>query len=320
MFSPTELEEDVSVEVIPMKTEIRYGRRVKEERLKKGWTQEHLAEVADVTVRTVARIEKGEVQGLESLMAIAAAFDMELGKLGQVFRIAEAKPLRSLMIQRAEDLPIALNRAYHSGLYRPMLLPMRTDLQERAEELLETIFSDLQYLSPDEPEVVGSWVQSVKEPIEELHGMGMEIFSIQDCREGFIGEPGKKTLMENWTTGYYLLVLEHGCFSAKNYIHRFNEQCETAVNALHEWLRQERDGTKVDLYLFPNELMVTPVKTVEQSYCTVCFPNGPTGECMTQEYLRRITGLSSEEIHNLFDQLRTSLSKPGTDGTFLRSR
>ncbi len=130
--------------------------------------------------------------------------------------------------------------------------------------------------------------------------------SIQDCREGFIGEPGKKTLMENWTTGYYLLVLEHGCFSAKNYIHRFNEQCETAVNALHEWLRQERDGTKVDLYLFPNELMVTPVKTVEQSYCTVCFPNGPTGECMTQEYLRRITGLSSEEIHNLFDQLRTS--------------
>jgi hypothetical protein len=41
---------------------------------------------------------------------------------------------------------------------------------------------------------------------------------------------------------------------------------------------------------------------------------------MTQEYLRRITGLSSEEIHNLFDQLRTSLSKPGTDGTFLRSR
>lgn len=290
-----------------MKTEIRYGTRIKEERLKRGWTQEHLAEVADVTVRTVARIEKGGVQGLESLMAIAAAFEMELGKLGQVFRIAEAKPLRSLTIRRPEDLQVALNRAYHSGLYRPMLLPMRTDLQERAEELLEAIFSDLQYLSPDEPEIVRSWVQSVKEPVEELHGMGMEIFSIQDCREGFIGEPGKKTLMENWTTGYYLLVLEHGCFSAKNHVHRFNEQCETAVNALHEWLRQEQDGTKVDLYLFPNELMVTPVKTVEQSYCALCFPKGPTGEGMTEEYLRRITGLSSEEIHNLFDQLRTSL-------------
>lgn len=292
-----------------MKTEVRYGTRVKEERLKRGWTQEHLAEVADITVRTIARIEKGEAQGLESLMAIAAVFEMELGKLGQVFRIAEAKPLRSLTIRRPEDLQVALNRAYHSGLYRPMLLPMRTDLQERAEELLEAIFSDLQYLSPDEPEIVRSWVQCVKEPVEELHGMGMEIFSIQDCREGFMGEPGKRTLMENWTTGYYLLVLEHGCFSAKNHVHRFNEQCEKAVNALHEWLRQEQDGTKVELHLFPNELMVTPVKTVKQSYCTVCFPNGPTGECMTEEYLGRITGLSSEEIHNLFDQLRTSLGE-----------
>src|ERR1700722_7731601 len=133
-----------------MKTEVRYGTRIKEERLKRGWTQEHLAEVADVTVRTVARIEKVEVQGLEAWMAFAAAFEMELGKLGKVFRFAEAKPLRSLTIRRPEDLQVALNRAYHSGLYRPMLLPMRTDLQERAEELLDAIFSDLQYLSPDD--------------------------------------------------------------------------------------------------------------------------------------------------------------------------
>ena len=66
-----------------MKTEIRYGTRVKEERLNRGWTQEHLAEVADVAVRTLARIEKGEVQGLESLMAIAAAFEIELGNWGK---------------------------------------------------------------------------------------------------------------------------------------------------------------------------------------------------------------------------------------------
>lgn len=289
-----------------MKTEIRYGKRVKEERLKRGWTQEHLAEVADVTGRTVARIEKDEVQGLESLMAIAAAFEIEMGKLAQIFRIAETKPLRSLTIRRAEDLQVAFNRAYHSGLYRPMLLPMRADLQERAEELLEIIFSDLQYLSPDEPEIMRSWVQSVKEPLEELHGMGMEIFSIQDRREGFVGEPGNKTLLEDWTTGYYLLVLEHGCFSAKNCVHRFNEQCGTAINSLHEWLRQEQDGTKVDLYLFPNELMVSPIKSVEQSYCALCFPNGPTGEYMTEEYLQRITGLSAEQIRNLLDQLRTS--------------
>jgi transcriptional regulator with XRE-family HTH domain len=289
-----------------MKTDIRYGKRVKEERLKRGWTQDHLAEVADVTARTVARIEKDEVQGLESLMAIAAAFEMELSKLARVFQIAEAKPLRSLTICRAEDLSAAFNRAHHSGLYRTLLPPIRDDLRDRAEESLEAIFCDLQYLSPDEHELMRAWVGSVKEPLGELYGMGMEIFSIQDCREGFIGEPGHKKLMENWTTGFYLLVLEHSCFSAKNIVHRFHDRCATAISALHEWLRQEQDGTQVDLYLFVNELMISPVAGVEQDYCKLCFPSGPTGEGLTEEYLARISGLSTEEVRSLVHQIRAA--------------
>ena len=68
------------------------------------------------------------MQGLDSLMAIGAAFEMELGELAQTFRIAEAKPLRSLLIRRAEDLRVAFNRAHDSGLYRTMLIPLRSDL------------------------------------------------------------------------------------------------------------------------------------------------------------------------------------------------
>jgi transcriptional regulator with XRE-family HTH domain len=289
-----------------MKTEIRYGKRIKEERQKRGWTQEHLAGVAGIAPRTIARIEKDEVQGLDSLMAIGAAFGMELRELVQTFRIAEVKPLRSLVIHRAEDLRVAFNRAHHSGLYRTMLLPLRTDLEERAEDLLEAIFSDLQYLSPDESDLMRCWVESVKKPLEELHAIGMEIFSIQDRREGFIGEPGHKKLLEDWTTGYYLLVLEHSCFSAKNCIHRFHDGCPVAVAALHEWLRQEQDGTEIELHLFANELIVTAVKGVEQSYCNVCFPNGPTGEYLTEEYVKRISGLNAEEIRNLVEELKAS--------------
>ena len=44
------------------------------------------------------------MQGFDSLMAIGAAFGMELRELVQTFRIAEAKPLRSLVIRRAENL------------------------------------------------------------------------------------------------------------------------------------------------------------------------------------------------------------------------
>jgi hypothetical protein len=187
-----------------------------------------------------------------------------------------------------------------------MLLPLRTDLQEHAEELLETIFSDLQYLGPDESDLMRSWVQSIKEPLEELHSIGMEIFSIQDRREGFVGGPGHKKLMEDWTTGHYLLVLEHSCFSAKNCIHRFHDGCPTAVEALHEWLRQEQDGTEIELRLFANELVVTAVKGIEQGYCSVCFPKGPTGEYLMEEYVKRISGLSAEQIQNLVEELKTS--------------
>ena len=38
----------------------------------------------------------------------------------------------------------------------------------------------------------------------------------------------------------------------------------------------------------------------------VCFPNGPTGEYMTEKYLQRITGLSAREIRDLIDELPTS--------------
>lgn len=50
--------------------------------------------------------------------------------------------------------------------------------------------------------------------------------------------------------------------------------------------------------------MVSSIKGVELDYCAVCFPNGPTGECITEEYLQRITGLSADEIRNLINQFR----------------
>jgi hypothetical protein len=149
-------------------------------------------------------------------------------------------------------------------------------------------------------------VQSAKGPLEELHGMGMEIFSIQDRREGFVGEPGQRKLMEDWTTGYYLLVLEHSCFSTKHCIHRFHDGCPTAIASLHEWLRQEQDGTEIALRLFANELVVADANGVEQGYCSVCFPKGPTGEYLTEEYVQRISGLSTEEIRNLVEEMKAS--------------
>lgn len=46
--------------------------KVKALRLKKAWSQEQLAEVASLSVRTVQRTEKGQKPGLETLSALAS--------------------------------------------------------------------------------------------------------------------------------------------------------------------------------------------------------------------------------------------------------
>lgn len=50
--------------------------RLKQFRKQKGWTQERLASIADVSLRTVQRIEGGKPASPDTAMALAAAFDM----------------------------------------------------------------------------------------------------------------------------------------------------------------------------------------------------------------------------------------------------
>ena len=50
-------------------------------RLKRGWSQEQLAEISGVSVRTVQRLERGQTGSLESLKALAAVFQVDLDQL-----------------------------------------------------------------------------------------------------------------------------------------------------------------------------------------------------------------------------------------------
>lgn len=47
-------------------------------RLQRGWSQEQLAEISGLSVRTVQRIERGQNAGLESLKSLAAVFEIDL--------------------------------------------------------------------------------------------------------------------------------------------------------------------------------------------------------------------------------------------------
>lgn len=49
--------------------------KIRRLRVERGWTQEQLAEVANLSARTIQRIEKTGVASLESCNAIAAVFE-----------------------------------------------------------------------------------------------------------------------------------------------------------------------------------------------------------------------------------------------------
>ncbi|MCR6684769.1 helix-turn-helix domain-containing protein [Pseudoxanthomonas sp.] len=57
------------------------GAQVRRRRDERGWSQEHLADAAGISLRTIQRIERGEKAARESVMALAAAFGVDVAAL-----------------------------------------------------------------------------------------------------------------------------------------------------------------------------------------------------------------------------------------------
>ncbi len=53
-------------------------RDIKKMRLERHWSQEQLAEMSGLSIRTIQHIENGENAGLESLKALASVFDTDI--------------------------------------------------------------------------------------------------------------------------------------------------------------------------------------------------------------------------------------------------
>jgi transcriptional regulator with XRE-family HTH domain len=54
---------------------------VKSLRLDKNWSQEQLAQLSGLNIRTIQRIEKGDSVGLETLKSLAAVFEVDVNEL-----------------------------------------------------------------------------------------------------------------------------------------------------------------------------------------------------------------------------------------------
>ncbi len=55
--------------------------RLKQQRELRAWTQSHLAEVSDISLRTIQRIEKSGVASQESAQSICSAYEIKIEDL-----------------------------------------------------------------------------------------------------------------------------------------------------------------------------------------------------------------------------------------------
>lgn len=75
--------------------------KIKRWREERHWSQEHLAELAGIAARTLQRIERGDPASQDSVMALAAAFNVDATALS-VDADAEAKQAIDLKAEEAE--------------------------------------------------------------------------------------------------------------------------------------------------------------------------------------------------------------------------
>lgn len=70
---------------------------IKELRLEKGWSQEQLAELSNLSTRTIQRIEKENKVSLESLKSLAEAFKLEINELkGKIESIDKNESIKKI--------------------------------------------------------------------------------------------------------------------------------------------------------------------------------------------------------------------------------
>lgn len=67
------------------------GENVRCMRIARGWSQEHLAALASLNVRTIQRVEKSGICDLETRSALASVFEIEASQLDGAKKIEQAK-------------------------------------------------------------------------------------------------------------------------------------------------------------------------------------------------------------------------------------
>ncbi len=286
-----------------MRQEFRYGKKVQQLREENGWTQEHLASVAGLEPRTIQRVEKDQTRNPETLLAIAAAFNVELSAIRSTWLIPEFGLVRTELVTTHREF-VTLEESYRTQIFTKSLMVSPQDNRyAEIEDLWDKVFAERDWIEPDEPDMWKSYVHYIEEPITELFELGLAIFAIDEKRDFILPRAPDlqplKPYIADWKIRHHVLVPRHGCYQhSEGRLHRFDVRCKDGATEFLNGLRRRTES--VGIYHNGLEATVGLGGEASISWCEVCFPAAHDGLHVTDEYISTVTGLSLEKLHELY--------------------
>jgi transcriptional regulator with XRE-family HTH domain len=289
-----------------MKKEFLYGRRIKELREQRGWTQEQLAEAADIeSTRTIQRVERDQTKGPETLLAIAGALDVDLGALRITRRIAESELVRVQLAKTVREFISAENTHRSFAFSKGLMVSLRPEAEDQVSDLMKKVFSDREYIDRDEPYMWDSYLDCIKEPLQELFDFGFAFLILDERRDILLNSGNGLTPIAdhipNQEIRYYLLIVPHGSFQidANSPLHRFNGSCPLSGETLLKAAKTQDLG----ILVYANALIAVGQLGDESRvcWCDTCFPPSHSGPRIGFDYIEQVTGLRREQLQCLYE-------------------
>ena len=164
-----------------MAKNIRRAKLVKKEREERAWTQTHLASVAEVNLRTIQRLEKDGSASFETLMAVAAAFEMDIKELNPI---------------AGQEVPV-LQRKVH-------LMPRLTS----GKTLTDVVVGSDQFQFVHDEDHDPRSINAMKDILKVLQGDVVRLYDSDPIERLNVEEELSKDIkgLEDW--GYYLFGIK----------------------------------------------------------------------------------------------------------------
>lgn len=95
-------------------------------RLQRGWSQEQLAHLSGLSVRTIQRIENGQTPSVESLKSLASVFEMDFSELREndmtsTDQVSAVTPDEELALDQVRQIKRFYLRVVQSGVFIALL-------------------------------------------------------------------------------------------------------------------------------------------------------------------------------------------------------